>query len=203
MPTTAKPRIAAIILAAGGSTRFGKAKQLHPYQGEPLIRRAVNATMEAGVEEVIVVLGAGATDIEKELDGISGIRIVVNPDWHTGLASSLRVGLSAISDADGVLVTLADQPFIGSAALRKLIEQFGDTRRIIASKYSDTVGAPAIFGNEYLDELKTLTGDHGAGKWIQSRISEVTIVPLESAAIDIDTPDDVARLDDHAQSGRT
>lgn len=196
MQNATKQRIAAIVLAAGGSSRFGTPKQLHQYAGEPLIGRATSAALDAGANEAIVVLGSDANDVAKPLDGVLHVRTVINENWRTGLASSIRVGLLAITDADGVLITLADQPLVDSAALKKLIGRFDDNHRIIASGYDDTTGVPAIFGKEYIDELKTLTGDHGAGKWIQSRISEVTIVPLEAAAIDIDTPADAARLEE-------
>ena len=150
--------------------------------------------MKAGADEVVVVVGAAANDIQERLDGLPNVRTVVNQDWHTGLASSIRTGLAATNDADGVLITLSDQPLVDSTAIANLIGRFDETHRIIASQYADTVGVPAIFGKEYIDELKALTGDHGAGKWIRSRIADVTIVPLEEAAIDIDTPADAARL---------
>ena len=196
MPDATTKRIAAIVLAAGGSTRFGEPKQLHRYAGEPLVRRAVTAVLEAGVEDVIVVLGSNADDVAKALDGIPRARTIVNENWKTGLASSIRVGLSAIGEADAVLITLADQPLIDSDALHKIINRFDDTHRIIAASYADTVGVPAIFGHEYIGELKALTGDHGAGRWLRSRTADVTIVPMEAAAIDIDTPADAARLEE-------
>ena len=189
-------RIIAIVLAAGGSTRFGTPKQLHSHEGEPLVRRAVHAALGAGVEEVIVVIGSDARDVASALDGNPSVRTILNQDWNTGLASSLKVGLAAIGDSDGVLITLADQPLVDSTAIQRLIDRFDESHRIIASGYDNTTGVPAIFGNEHIDELKTLTGDYGAGKWIRSRIADVTIVPLEEAAIDIDTPADAARLEE-------
>lgn len=189
-------RITAIVLAAGGSTRFGKPKQLHLHDGEPLVRHAVNAALGAGVTDVIVVLGSEAEDIAYALDGISHARTVINDDWRTGVASSIEVGLDAVHEADGILIALADQPLVDATALARLIDRFDDTHRLVASSYADTIGVPALFGVEYADELRTLTGDHGAGRWMKARISDVTIVPLEKAAIDIDTPADAARLDD-------
>ena len=189
-------RITAIVLAAGGSTRFGKPKQLHLHEGEPLIRRAVDAALGAGVTDVIVVLGSDAEDIASALDGIAHARTIINNDWRSGLASSIKAGLDATSNTDGVLITLADQPLIDSTALSTLIDRFDETYRIIASSYADTIGVPAVFGIEYVDDLRALTGDHGAGQWIRSRMSDVTVVPLDAAVIDIDTPADAARLEE-------
>lgn len=196
MPQKARRQIAAIILAAGGSSRFGKPKQLHLHDGEPLVRRAVNAVLGAGIQDVIVVLGSGADQVSRTLDGIPGILTVLNEHWNTGIASSIKAGVNSIGEVDGVLITLADQPLIGSSALAQLVQRFDETHRIVASRYSDTIGVPAILGYEYFDELTALTGDHGAGKWIRSRIADVTIVPLEEAAIDIDTSADAARLEE-------
>ena len=190
-------QIAAIILAAGGSTRFGSTKQLHRYDGEPLVKRAAMAALNAGADPVVVVLGFEADAIAPAFDDIPQIRVLINPDWTKGLASSLGVGLNAIArSSDGVLVMLSDQPLVDSPALMKLIEKFDDTHRIIASSYADTVGVPAIFGSEYVGELSALSGDRGAGQWLRKRMPDVTTVPLEAAAIDIDTAADAARLEE-------
>lgn len=189
-------RIAAIVLAAGGSVRFGKPKQLLLYDGEPLVQRAVNAALGAGVSEVVVVLGSDAENIVGALEENAQTRAVINRDWRTGLASSIKAGLDAIDEPDGVLIMLSDQPLIDSTALSRLIDRFDETHRIVASGYDDTMGVPAIIGGEFLVDLKHLSGDHGAGAWIRSRIADVTIVPLEKASIDIDTPADAARLEE-------
>jgi molybdenum cofactor cytidylyltransferase len=146
---------------------------------------------------VVVVLGANATTITPALIGLTSVAIVVNPDWESGLASSLAVGLSAFladDSCDAVLVTLADQPLVDGAALRRLIAAFDDEHRIVASAYDDTIGVPAVFAREHLYDLTRLTGDRGAGSWLRARQKEVTRVPLFSAAFDIDRPSDVARL---------
>jgi molybdenum cofactor cytidylyltransferase len=146
---------------------------------------------------VVVVLGANAATIAPALSGLASLTIAVNPDWEKGLASSLAVGLAAFfadDSCDAVLVTLADQPLVDGAALRRLVTAFDDEHRIVAAAYDDTIGVPAVFGREHLDDLMRLTGDRGAGSWLRARQSEVTRVPLYSAAFDIDRPSDVARL---------
>jgi len=167
------------------------------YEGEPLVRRIAAAAIEAGAEPVVVVLGANWEMIAPALLGIASVTIALNLEWSKGLATSLATGLStvtAISPCDGVLVTLADQPLVDAAALRRLIAAFDSERRIVASAYDDTVGVPALFGHEHLDALMHLTGDAGAGSWLRSRPDEVTRISLGVAVLDIDTRSDAERL---------
>ena len=165
------------------------------HEGEPLVRRIAVAAVKAGAKPVVVVLGARADMIAPALTGLASVKIVMNPEWSTGLASSLAAGLAAVLEdplCDAVLVTLADQPLVDAAALRRLVAAFGGDRRIVASGYDNTVGVPAVFAREHLDDLMRLTGDAGAGSWLRSRPSEVTCIPLDVAAVDIDTPSDAA-----------
>lgn len=176
---------------------MGFPKQLIVHEGEPLVRRIAIAAVDAGAHPVVVVLGANAETIAPTLSGLALVRTVVNQEWSSGLASSLATGLSTLlEDAtwDGVLVTLADQPLVDESALRRLVAEFDDKRRIIASSYDDTTGVPALFAREHVDDLMRLTGDAGAGQWLRHRGSEVTSVPLDAAAIDIDTLSDADHL---------
>ena len=132
---TDKKKIAAIILAAGGSTRLGEPKQLIEIGGIPLVRRAAMAAIEAGASPIVVVLGAENHQIIPALEGLPDVRIALNSRWETGLASSLAAGLSALGDhpeIDGALIVLADQPFVDAHALKTLVDAFG-TDRIVAS----------------------------------------------------------------------
>lgn len=190
------PRIGAVVLAAGASTRLGFPKQLIVHEGEPLVRRIAKAAAEACGGPVVVVLGANAEMIAPALSDLESVTTVVNHEWSKGLASSLAAGLSALQNTqcDAVLVTLADQPLIDAAALKRLVEAFDDKRRIVASAYDDTIGAPAVFAREHVAELLRLTGDAGAGSWLRNRSSDVTSIPLGVSALDIDTLSDHARL---------
>lgn len=188
--------VTAIVLAAGGSTRFGSPKQIHMHKGKTLLQKAIAAAMDAGADPIIVVLGAEAEAVEQTL-GDSPVRMVVNKDWATGLASSLATGLRAVdSGCAGVLVTLADQPLVDANALSRLIAVFDSQHRIVASGYNGTVGVPAIFGVEFRDALSQLSGDTGAGHWLRERLSDVTVVRLDEGGIDVDTPSDVERLEE-------
>jgi CTP:molybdopterin cytidylyltransferase MocA len=174
---------------------LGFPKQLIVHEGEPLVRRTARVAVEAGAKPVVVVLGSNAEMIAPVLSGLPSVTTVVNAEWSTGLSSSLAAGLTALFEAapcDAVLVTLADQPLVNAAALRRLLATFGGERRIVASAYDNTIGVPAIFGREHADALMGLTGDAGAGAWLRSRPGDVTSVPLDGAAIDIDTPSDAA-----------
>lgn len=177
--------------------RLGFPKQLIVHEGEPLVRRIAKAAVEAGANPVLVILGANAETVASALSGLALVRTIVNQKWKTGLASSLVAGLAAVLEdesCEGVLVTLADQPLVDAAALRRLISAFDGERRIVASSYDDTIGVPALFAREHITDLMRLTGDAGAGSWLRSRARDVTCVPLDVAAVDIDTVSDAAHL---------
>ncbi len=196
------PRVAAVVLAAGGSSRLGHAKQLVEHDGESLVARAARAALGTGASPVIVVVGAGATLVRAALRDVP-VTVVTNDRWQDGLASSLAAGVRAAlgSDVDGVLVTLADQPLVDSAALLRLVTAW-PAGGIAASHYGATstdsaVGAPALFARAHAESLVALTGDAGAGRWLRARaatVGDVVAVPMDAAVLDVDTPADVARL---------
>ena len=185
----------AVVLAAGGSSRLGESKQLIEYGGIPLVRRAALAALAAGAESVIVVLGADADRVGQAFGGLPNVRTVVNEDWKSGMASSLAAGLRSAAEnpaIDAALILLADQPLVDAEALQEIVAAFG-SERIVASSYSDTIGVPALLGREFFSELSELEGDRGAGGWLRQRM-DVRVIPLSAATLDIDTPDDLARL---------
>ena len=189
--------VGAVVLAAGASSRLGAPKQLLVHEGEPLVRRAAHAALAAGAHPVIVVLGAESQQVRDALDGVAGVVTVVNERWADGLASSLAAGVRALLAAapvDALLLTLVDQPLVGAAELAALVARCSDAHRIVAAEYSGTIGVPALVGREHADALLALSGDRGAGAWLRSHGDRVARVPMPGAAMDVDTPDDAARL---------
>ena len=192
-----RPRIGAIVLAAGASRRLGFPKQLVVHEGQPLVRRTAIAALDAGADPVVVVLGAHAPAVAATLSDVRRVLMVFNAEWENGLSSSLSAGLAEVfahPSCDAALVTLADQPLVDAMALRRLMNAFDANHRLVASAYDDTFGVPAVFGREYHADLLQIGGDAGAGSWLRSRQDDVTRIPLQSAALDIDSSSDLARI---------
>lgn len=185
-----------LILAAGASHRMGRSKQLLKVDGEPLLLRAVKAALEAS-SEVTVVLGAN-TEAHRALLLDLPVHVVNHPMWELGMGSSLKAGLKDILAMDPavkeVLVMLCDQPKVNGKhlkAIRNKASQSG--REIIASRYQHTLGVPALFKASVLPELLRVGDEAGAAKLIRSHPGKVEAVDFPEGAIDLDTPDDVAR----------
>lgn len=184
---------ALVLLAAGGSTRMGRPKQLLPVHGQPLLRHVTQLALRASVSPVVVVLGANADVIAPCLDGLS-VQIAVNPNWSEGLGSSLRCGmealLTAVPETEVVIVALADQPALPPEHLAQLIARYcqgGCTA--VASKIGQEPVPPVLFDRSWFDRLRTLTGDTGARALLHERAAEVATVPLATNT-DLDTPED-------------
>ena len=187
-----------IILAAGKASRMGKPKQLLTYQGSSLISHAVKIALNSICKSVVVVLGAYAEQIKPEINKLP-VQIIENPDWETGMSSSIRAGISAINqnnhNLDAVIIALADQPLISEAVFNQLIEKYQDTNnKIIAAAYDDIVGVPALFNQTLFSELMDIEGDRGAKSLMGKYQDEVLTIPIPEAAIDIDTQDDYEKL---------
>jgi molybdenum cofactor cytidylyltransferase len=172
----------AIVLAAGGSTRFGSAKQLVRIGDRPLLSLVAGRAAEVVGHALLIVLGAQAAELAPLLRH-SGGSTVVNRDWREGLASSIRTGVARLP----ACVTAED--------LRRLA---GAWRRqplcVAAAQYSGSVGAPAIFPRHLFSELSDLRGDSGARVLLKRHADSLVKVPMTSAAFDLDTPDDLLEL---------
>ena len=189
-----KPKIGAVVLAAGGSTRLGSPKQLLEYQGKTLLRRAVESVLAVGCCPVLVVLGSGADGLKDELVGLENMHCVDNPDWGNGMGTSVRLGVESLvrDDLDAVMLTLCDQPLIGQEALARLLDAFRGG--IAAAAYNGTVGVPVVFGRAYFDELSAVPDDAGAKPVLVRHRGSVIEVPMPEAATDIDTWEQYERL---------
>jgi molybdenum cofactor cytidylyltransferase len=190
------PTLHAIVLAAGASSRFGSPKQLVRVDGRPLLHAAVSRAAEVAGHAVSVVLGAHAADLAPLLSH-SSASIVINRDWSEGMASSIRAGVARLpGSCDGVMLVLADQAAVTAEDLRRLaITWRRQPDYIVAAQYGATLGAPAIFPSSRFRELTELRGDRGAQVLFKRNPDRVVRVPMESASIDIDTPEDLLRLD--------
>jgi molybdenum cofactor cytidylyltransferase len=191
-----------VILAAGGSTRMGAAKQSLEFEGSALLSRAVSTAIQSKGTPVVVVLGARANELVKLLPG-QPVQVVTNPNWKTGMGTSIRAGVSVIrSNAiDAVLILLCDQPLISAAQLDQMIDaHIVSGRPITAASYAGTFGTPVIFAASLFDELLKL-GDAQGGKAIVNRHrDQVKSFPLPEGEMDVDTPADFARLTEMRKS---
>jgi molybdenum cofactor cytidylyltransferase len=187
-----------ILLAAGGSRRLGQPKQLLSYGGTSLIKY-VSVTALIAEYPVVVVLGASAKKIRRELADIA-VEPVINREWSKGISTSIQKGLRALRNAhpelEAVIVMLCDQPEVTPEAIESLVKTYrGTGMPIVASEYEGTAGVPALFGYEMFGELLALEGDRGAKSLIERyRETLVTVVPVPEAAMDIDTPEDVEKI---------
>jgi molybdenum cofactor cytidylyltransferase len=191
-------RVAAVVLAAGGSTRFGKPKQFALFQGEPFIRRIVAAAVQAGCTPVVVVTGEDSAQVTMELTGLS-VSIEMNPGWSSGVGSSIRAGVQGAmdlaADLDASLLLSCDQPFVTAAVLAQLIQlRLTSGKPIVASAYATTLEIPALFDRSCFPDLLRLKEDSGAKKIILARPHDVVSFDFPAAAIDIDTAADYKKL---------
>ncbi len=187
-------RLAALVLAAGASSRLGQPKQLVPFQGEQLILRAVRVAHEAGASPVFVVLGS---NFESILEALAGNpyqpRILINKAWSSGMASSLRLGAAAAERAgvDDLLVLSCDQPAVTPEHLLRLAAA-SKREHVVASYYWERRGIPALFPEFAFHALQELQGDTGARELLQD--DAVLTVALPGGEFDVDTPRDLERL---------
>jgi len=184
-----------IVLAAGASTRFGSPKQLVRVNGRPLLHLAVSRAVEVAGQSVTVVLGANAADLAPLLRHTPAA-VVVNRDWAEGMGSSVRAGIARVPPtADAVMLMLADQPAVTAEDLRRLFSTWRrQPQSIVAAHYDGVTGVPAIFPREDFGTLAALRGDAGARGLLARSGARVVRMPLQAAAIDIDTPEDLLNL---------
>jgi molybdenum cofactor cytidylyltransferase len=184
-------RVAAVVLAAGSSTRMGRNKLLLDLAGETVVRRAVGAAIESGVERVLVVLGHEADRVRSQLDGLA-CEVVVNPDHERGVGTSLHAGIRAAGDADAVVVLLADMPFVSAAMIRDVVERHRSTGApLVLSRYGDVQAPPTLYSRELFAEVLA-EPDERCGKRIAQRHADDAVIARwpEAALRDLDVAED-------------
>jgi len=193
-PAVAGRRIAAVVLAAGRSTRMGGPnKLLAEIRGRPLVRLVVDEAVASHAKPVIVVVGHERGEVEKALAGLP-VQFVHNPDFAQGLGTSLKAGIAAVpAEADGAIVCLADMPQVDASLLNRLIAAFDPDRGalIVMPTAEGRRGNPVLWSRRFFPDLMAIEGDVGARHFI-GRYSEAAVeVPLEgkAALVDVDTPE--------------
>lgn len=186
--------IAGVILSAGESSRMGQPKALLPIGGQTFIEKIVGALREAGLQNIIVVLGHDAEAMRQKIAHLP-VTILVNPDYRKGQLSSLRVAirhLLANDSCSGLLVHLVDHPYIDAPLVNLLIQRFEDSGKLIAvPRFHGKRGHPVIFARSLFDELLKAPEDQGAKAVVNAHRDETLEIETEDAGItlDIDTPE--------------
>ncbi len=193
-----EPRLGIVILAAGEARRFGACKQLALLHTKPLLQHVIDAALPLRPTRLVVMTGKYHEDIASAKDQgvVTGAELIHNPDWSSGMSSSIRLGCELLADdCDQLLVLLADQVLVSTSELETLTAQAVDGRSACAG-FSETVGPPAVFSRACYPDLLTLSAENGAKKLLTDPAKQVTIVPMKSAGWDIDSKDDLERLSD-------
>lgn len=189
--------IAGVILAAGGSTRFGRPKQLLDWQGIPLVAHVADVALTAGLSPLVVVLGHAAEEVRAALTG-RPVQIATNWHWEEGLSTSVRIGLGALPpDTDAAVFLQCDQPLISPDLLRRLAARFEETGAlIVCPAYRGQRTSPALFARPLFRELAGVTGDQGGRALILRHPDSVETVEVEDPDLlaDVDTPEEYERL---------
>ena len=191
--------ISGIVLAAGTSSRLGQPKQLMELGGRPVLQHVLEAASAAGLDELVVVLGYRAEDVTAALTLPASSRTVVNPDYATGQASSMRKGLAAVSPSSvAAVLLLGDQPAMRPDDIRAVADAYrSGAGPIVQGSYRGVPGHPVLFDRSVWPDLLAVEGDRGARDVIKAHPDWVTRVDLDSdVPPDLDTMEDYARMKD-------
>lgn len=190
-------KVAIVVLAAGAATRMQRIKQLLPYKNSSLLDHAIHSAKCSNASDIICVLGANAVKIQKGIK-IETISITINENWASGLGSSIVHGVNYVEkhfpEIEGILFTLADQPFVTTKYLNLILDIAVDAEKIYASYYHDTFGVPVLFPKKYFEDLKKLEGEQGAKKLLQIHQHQVIPVVPDFINLDIDTQEDYEKI---------
>ncbi len=187
--------IAILMMAAGQSSRMKGIKQLLPWKGTTLLQHTLNTIYDIKKENVYIVLGANSKRIEEELHLVKQpVTPIINEKWENGLGSSIACGIDCIlqkaQTIDGILICLADQPLLTSGYYQKLLQVFITKKApIVATKYPNKSGVPAVFSTKIAQELIHLNEDHGARHIMSKYKDSMIVLDAREQIMDIDTPE--------------
>lgn len=189
--------VRAIVLAAGESRRMGQPKAgLRVRPGGPtFVAALVQVLQAAGLGEVTVVAGAHPDAVRQALESVTGVQLLLNPDWPSGQLSSLLTALAALEtpELEAVVVALVDSPFVRPATVRRLLERWRETGApIVRPALDGRHGHPVIFDRATFEDLRAAPLDRGAKAVLTARAAELLDVEVDDPGVlaDIDTPDD-------------
>jgi nicotine blue oxidoreductase len=185
-------KVAGVLLAAGAGSRFGQPKALVTLGGQTLAERGTGVLRAGGADPVLIVVGAAPAEVDH-------VRTVSNPDWRTGMGSSLRAALRALAGADSgaAVIALADQPLVGPEAVARLIAAYRAGATVAVAAYEGKPRNPVLLAREHWPEvIETATGDQGARAFLRAHQDLVTLVECGDTGRpdDIDTPADLDRI---------
>lgn len=187
-------KIGIIILAAGESKRMGSPKQLLQIEGKSLIHRTAEIALATDCYPVVMVIGANKPQIAPEIVDLP-LTIIDNPMWHEGMSSSVKIGLAGVymtyKEVEAVIILVCDQPYLSVSLLERMVEIYTTKKpRLIACRYGEELGVPALFDRTLFEELLDLKGDKGAKPVLMKHLDEAHILQFEAGSIDLDTPDE-------------
>lgn len=202
MAEPTEPRIFAVVLAAGMSRRFGSNKQLHKIDGVPMVRKVAALARAVCGNNTLLIVGYDHHCVTAAADGECQF-IAINEDFADGIGSSIACAAKSLAfSADAMLILLADQPLINVEHLNDVLSAWsGDDEEIIATSFSGVQGPPVLLPRSLFPRLAKLSGDSGARDLLHDSQCRLSFVHFEPAAVDIDSPEDLKKLN-QAASGR-
>lgn len=173
---------------------MGRPKQLLRYRGQTLLRRMAEMALALPLHETVVVLGHAPDQMTPELHGLP-LRTAHNPDWASGMGSSVATGMAALPQGvSAVLMLLVDQPRVTPALAERIIHGYQIGHDLVVADYGETIGVPALFGRRFFDQLAGLATQGGARQILRAHAAEALRIPFPGGLFDLDTPEDYQRL---------